>query len=279
MKNSDTNPLMPKVALIEDRINETDDTFSLKLSLLSEQKFSYSPGQFNMLSVPGIGEAPFSFSSLSNGHNSFIHTVRLAGNLTQSLAKLDKGGELHFRGPYGNGWPLEKAKGKNVIIVAGGIGMAPLRAVVYYLLKNKKSFGKLFLLYGAKTWDDILYKAELESWHKNKDVTVLISVDQLSTSTPANVRQGLVTTFFGELDVPLLQSITFTCGPSIMMRFVAGGLILDGQNPSDIFVSLERRMKCGIGHCGHCQIGAKYVCKDGPVFSLPDIKRFPDTLL
>jgi NAD(P)H-flavin reductase len=268
---------MPKLAIIKEKIIESDDTFSLRLSLLGQEKFSFKPGQFNMLGSSGIGEAPFSFSSLNADQKTFIHTIRLAGNVVNHLWRLNKGDKLHIRGPYGNGWPLDKAEGRNVIIVAGGIGMAPLRAVVHHLLQRREKFGKVFLLYGAKTQDDILYKQEIKSW--TKDITILLSVDELTGKAPLKVRQGLVTTLFDELDIPLSESITFTCGPPLMMRFVAGGLILDGQSPHDIFVSLERRMKCGIGHCGHCQIGAKYVCKDGPIFCLPDIQRFADTLL
>lgn len=230
-----------------------------------------------MLGLPGVGEAPFSFSLLDGKGREFIHTIRYAGNVVGALAKLRKGQRVHFRGPYGNGWPLEKLEGKNVIIVAGGIGMAPLRPVVYYLLKNKNKLGKVYLLYGARTPADILYKAELAGWANN--INVLLSADKVTEKGSLDVREGLVTTLFDQLDVSLSDTITLTCGPQIMMKFVAAGLILEGQNPKDIYVSLERRMKCGIGHCGHCQIGAKYVCKDGPVFCLPDIQRFADTLL
>ena len=277
MKKPGSNPLLPRVAVIDEIVSETEDTFSLRLSAVDGSNFSYRPGQFNMVGVPGFGEAPFSFSSLDTGQNDFVHTIRKAGNVVGALAKLKKGGTLHFRGPYGTGWPLDKARGKNVIVVAGGIGVAPLRPVVRYLMANSSVFGKVFLLYGARTPSDMLYKAELKRWAK--DVNVLLSADQLNGKGPLHVHEGLVTGLFDQLDVLLSDSITFTCGPQIMMRFVAAGLILDGQNARDIYVSLERRMRCGIGHCGHCQIGARYVCKDGPVFCLPDIQRFADTLL
>lgn len=230
-----------------------------------------------MVGVPSLGEAPFSFSSLDTGESTFIHTIRKAGNVVGALSKLKKGEKLHFRRPYGTGWPLDKAQGKNVIVVAGGIGLAPLRPVVRYLINNRRAFGKVFLLYGARTPADMLYKAELKSWAK--DIDVLLSVDELNGKGPLQVHQGLVTGLFDQLDVSLSDSLPFTCGPQIMIRFVAAGLILNGQNARDIYVSLERRMRCGIGHCGHFQIGAKYVCKDGPVFCLPDIQRFADTLL
>jgi len=193
------------------------------------------------------------------------------------LERLKKGQRVNFRGPYGNGWPLEKLKGKNIIIVAGGIGMAPLRPVIHYLIKNVHEFGEVYLLYGARTPADTLFKDDLKKW--STKINVLLSVDQINQETSLKVHEGLVTSLFDQMDIPLSDTITFTCGPQIMMKFVAAGLIMEGQNPCDIYVSLERRMKCGIGHCGHCQIGAKYVCKDGPVFCLPDIQRFADTLL
>lgn len=276
MRQENTNPLLPRVAVIEQRIVETKDTFSLRLSPQGGG-FNFNAGQFNMLGLPGIGEAPFSFSLIDEQKKIFIHTIRQAGNVVESLSKLKKGQKVHLRGPYGSGWPLEKLKGKNVIIVAGGIGMAPLRPVIHYLLKNKKDFGRIYLLYGARTSADLLFKDELAKWSKKIDV--LLSADEINQETTLKVHVGLVTTLFNQMDVSLPDTITFTCGPQIMMRFVAAGLILDGQNQSDIYVSLERRMKCGLGHCGHCQIGAKYVCKDGPVFCLPDIQKYADTLL
>jgi NAD(P)H-flavin reductase len=155
--------------------------------------------------------------------------------------------------------------------------MAPLRPVVHHLLENRGKFGKVYLLYGARTPADILFKNDLKNWSRKIDV--LLSADQLNQDHSLEIREGLVTNLFDQLDILLSDTITFTCGPQIMMRFVAAELILDGQDPGDIYVSLERRMKCGIAHCGHCQIGAKYVCKDGPVFCLPDITKYADVLL
>jgi sulfhydrogenase subunit gamma (sulfur reductase) len=227
--------------------------------------------------VPGIGEAPFSFSLIDGREKIFIQTIRQAGNIVSALATLKKGHKVHFRGPYGHGWPLQKLEGKNVIIVAGGIGMAPLRPVIHHLLEDRSKFGKVYLLYGARTPADILFKQDLTNW--SSKINVLLSADQLNQDHSLKVREGLVTNLFDQLDITLSDTITFTCGPQIMMKFVAAELILDGQDPGDIYVSLERRMKCGIAHCGHCQIGAKYVCKDGPVFCLPDITKYADVLL
>ncbi len=273
------NRLLPKLAIMEEKTWETADTCSLKITMAEDENFSFSPGQFNILGLPGYGEAAISFSSLVMNNKSFFHTIRLVGNVTRAICQLNKGDKLTVRGPYGNGWPLEKAAEKNLIIVAGGIGMAPLRSVIYYLLQNRKKFGKVFLLYGAKNEEYILYKEEIKSWSELTDISVWLSVDEKPKEKFLDLQVGVVTTLLNKIDVPLSDSLTFTCGPELMMRFVARNLILKGQSGNDIFVSLERRMKCGIAHCGHCQIGAKYVCKDGPVFSYSDIKRFADTLL
>jgi NAD(P)H-flavin reductase len=277
MKEAVTNLLLPQTAVLKERITESADTFSLYLSAANAKNFSYKPGQFNMLGIAGIGEAPFSFSSLDTGKREFVHTIRTAGNVVDALSKFRKGQKITFRGPYGTGWPMDKLKGKNVIVVAGGIGIAPLRPVIHYLIKNKSIPASIYLIYGTKTLTDILFKNELKKW--SKDINVLLSAEAINGKSSLDIQKGLVTILLSRIKVSPAESITLMCGPQIMMKFVAADLILKGQKSSDIYISLERRMRCGISHCGHCQIGAKYVCKDGPVFCLPDIKRFPDTLI
>jgi sulfhydrogenase subunit gamma (sulfur reductase) len=276
MKDNSKNPLAPAQVIIEERIIEAKDVFSLRLSLHNGSSFLPKPGQFNMLGVPGIGEAPFSFSSLDSDGKSFTHTIRMAGNVVDAISKLNIGDRLTVRGPYGSAWPLNIAEGKNLIIVAGGIGMPPLRPVVYSVLRNRDKFKKIYLLYGAKTVEELLYKDELANW--SKEIPVLLSADKLTQNSTLPITHGLVTRFFDQLDVPMTDTVTFTCGPQVMMKFVAAELIFKGHKSDNIFVSMERRMKCGIGHCGHCQIGAKFVCKNGPVFSLPEINRFPESI-
>jgi NAD(P)H-flavin reductase len=271
------NPLIANLARVEDKIEETADTISLRFSQIDSEPIAYSPGQFNMVGFAGFGEAPFSFSSLDAGDGTFVHTIRTAGNVVSALDHLKHGDRIAFRGPFGTGWPLSQARGKNLLIVAGGIGMAPLRPVVLHVLNNRDDFRDVYLLYGAKTSDDLLYERQFAEW--NEAIAVLLAADRVTGELSLPVQEGLVTKLFRSVHVPLSDTITFTCGPQVMMKFVAGGLILDGQRPEDIYVSLERRMKCGIGHCGHCQIGARYVCQDGPVFALSDIARFQDTLL
>ncbi len=271
------NPLVAEVARVEEKVYETTDTVSLRFSHVSSEPLAYSPGQFNMIGFGGFGEAPFSFSSLDAGDGTFVHTIRAAGNVVSALQQLERGDQVAFRGPFGAGWPLAEARDKNLLIVAGGIGMAPLRPVVHYVLKNRNSFSDVHLLYGAKKSDDLLYEREFGRW--SEQITVLLAAEQIQSELDLPVHEGLVTKLFKSVQLSLPETITFTCGPQVMIKFVAGLLILEGQLPEDIYVSLERRMKCGIGHCGHCQIGARYVCQDGPVFALADITRFQDTLL
>ena len=271
------NPLIGEPARVEEKIDESADTISLRLSQVGSEPITYSPGQFNMLGFPGFGEAPFSFSSLDASDGTFVHTIRAAGNVVSALDRLHPGERVAFRGPFGTGWPLVRARDKNLLIVAGGIGMAPLRPVVLHVLSNREDFRSVYLLYGAKTSDDLLYERQFTEW--NGTISVLLAADQVRGELSLPVQEGLVTRLLRSVSVPRSNTITFTCGPQVMMKFVAGALILDGQRPEDIYVSLERRMKCGVGHCGHCQIGPRYVCQDGPVFALADINRFQDTLL
>jgi NAD(P)H-flavin reductase len=271
------NPLLPEMARVEERITETADTISLRLSRVGFRPLACKPGQFNMLGLPAFKEAPFSFSSLADGDGTFVHTIRTAGNVVSALYRLKAGDSVGFRGPFGTGWPLDKAQDKNLIIVAGGIGMAPLRPVVEYVRKNRARFRDVFLLYGAKTPEDLLYKKELAEW--SDGITVLLAADEVRGEPLLPVQEGVVTKLFPRVHADLMETLTFMCGPQVMMKFAAGGVILDGQSPEDIYVSLERRMECGVAQCGHCQIGAKFVCKNGPVFALADIKRFQDTLL
>jgi NAD(P)H-flavin reductase len=271
------NPLIPQLARVQKKITESADTISLWLVPTGSQSLGYQPGQFNMLGLPGFKEAPFSFSSLEDDTGAFVHTIRAAGNVVSALGQLRPGDHVAFRGPFGAGWPLDQAQGKNLILVAGGIGMAPLRPVVEHVRRNRDRFGDVFLLYGAKTSDDLLFRRQLAQW--NEEIAILLAADRVRGELPLPVQEGVVTKLLPRVHTALSETITFMCGPQVMMKFAAGALILDGQSPRHIYVSLERRMECGVAQCGHCQIGAKFVCKDGPVFALADITRFQDTLL
>ena len=273
------NVLVPRVAVLEEKKLETQDIYTLKFKMMDNGTISFGPGQYNMLGVPRLGESAISFSTLPIGYNGFVHTIRMAGNVTRAICNMNVGDTVLVRGPYGNIWPLEKAEKKNVVIVAGGIGMAPLRPVVYTLLKNKKKYKKLFLVYGSKEEDIIMYKDELEAWDRSGNIKVLLSVDEEPNSCFLNLCKGLVTTLLDKIDVPLSESVSYVCGSEVMMHYVALELMQKGQKAKDIFVSMERRMKCGVAHCGHCQVGAKFVCKDGAVFNYQEIKKYADNVL
>jgi NAD(P)H-flavin reductase len=273
--NAVNNPLLPLRALITDVKFETDDVKTYSLSL-SDSSYSAKPGQFNMVGYPGVGEAPISLSStVSDGR--FQHTVRAVGKVTEFIERFRKGDELSLRGPYGSSWPLENTYGGDVLLVAGGVGIAPLRPVVQEILIKRDSFGKVTLIYGSRTPNNIIFTGEINLWRKH--IEVFLTVDEVPPHMKWDYDVGLVTQFLDKAAVNPAKTFVFICGPEIMMLFAARGVFLRGFLPSRVYVSLERRMKCGIAHCGHCQHGRKFVCKDGPVFLYKDISRLPDGLL
>lgn len=273
------NLIIPRTAVVDDIKRETSDVNTYIFRMNDEQPFVFKPGQFNMLGFNGIGEAPISFSSNMLANKSFAHTIRFVGNVTGMIKNLEPRDEVWVRGPFGNGWPMGLIDDADVLVVAGGIGMAPLRPIVNELLNGIESRKKFYILYGARTCDDLLFKDELRIWRNNDKIRTLVSVDEGPVNHKIIDEVGVVTTLFKRIDIDFEKTISFVCGPEIMMRFVAKDLILKGMPASSIYVSLERRMYCGIAQCGHCQIGAKFVCRDGPVFGYSDIKRFSDTLL
>jgi NAD(P)H-flavin reductase len=274
--NNTLRPFMARITFIK---KETYDTSTYGLQLKENPGFSFLPGQFNMVGIPEVGEAPISFSSEPGEKNKFQHTIRAVGRVTQAMAQRKKGDRLQIRGPYGRGWPLKEARGKNILVVAGGIGLAPLRGFLLYIWKNHNDFGKVVILYGARTPDDLLFKEELPLWRKKPNTQLLLTVDEIPPGTRWKENQGVVTTLFDRVGVSPDNTLALICGPEIMMRFVVVGFLQRGYAGSRLYLSLERRMKCGIGQCGHCQIGPKYVCRDGPVFSYREIRGLPDTLV
>lgn len=270
------NEYSPNIAVIKKIRKETHDTntYTLEFSDKKLQKsFSPAPGQFMMLSLFGIGESAISLSDTSN-NGSVTTTIRNVGSVTNAVLRLKEGDFIGMRGPYGNGWPLERAEGKNVLIVVGGMGIVPLRGVVNYIKNNRKKFGDLEIIYGARTPDDMLFRYEFEKWKQIKKTRMDLTVDELPIETTSKCKIGLVTSCFPSMKTHHKNAIVLVCGPEIMMRYAAKCLETIGFKDRQIYLSLERRMKCGIGKCGHCQIGLKYVCKDGPVFNYADIKPF-----
>ncbi len=269
------NPLLPESAVVLKTKQQTYDTITFTMALTGERqtKYRFQPGQFNMVSLFGIGEAPISISSEPERENSFDHTVRIVGNLTGALRQLEAGDLVGVRGPYGSGWPVDEAVGKDVLVVAGGIGLAPLRPVITHILANRPHYGKLEILYGARTPQDLLYTDEYESWRSALDCTVSATVDTVPEKQEWDGHVGVVTTLYKEMKTRPNNSVVMMCGPHIMMKFGIIGLEKDGFSPDNLYVSLERRMKCGVGMCGHCQTGPVHVCKDGPVFQYSRLQR------
>ena len=266
------DPMMPHSFRINSVRNETYDTFTIELSPQEiGENFYFSPGQFNMLYVFGVGEVPISISGNPAKSKTLTHTTRAVGTVTKAMRKLKKGAALGIRGPYGNPWPVEKAMGKDVVIVAGGIGLAPLRPSIYYFLAHREKYNKVILLYGTRTPEDILFLKELEQWRSRLDFDVFVTVDRGDKLWKGNV--GVVTTLISKAHFDVKNTIAMICGPEIMMRFTVMELQKCGMNFDNIFVSMERNMKCAIGICGHCQYGSKFICKDGPVFPYSDIKE------
>lgn len=259
------DPMLPRRWKIEKRIRETHDTFTLILSAIeSDNDFRFDCGQFNMLYLYGTGEVPISISGDPADHKRLVHTIRAVGNVTNNMSRLKPGDIIGVRGPFGTGWPIDKANGSDLVIVAGGIGLAPLRPVIYRALANRQDFGRVILLYGSRTPEDLLYRREIEKWRARLDVEVLVTVDRAVSTWKGNV--GVVTKLIPKAGFDPMHTVAMICGPEIMMRFTAAELMAKGVSKDRIYISMERNMRCGIGLCGHCQMGPTFICKDGPVY-------------
>jgi len=268
-----SDPMVPSPFRLQRVGRETDDTFTLELEPANGANgFSFAGGQFNMLYVFGVGEVPVSISGDPTKPQTLVHTVRSVGAVTQALHKLKRGDVLGVRGPFGSHWPVEEATGSDVVMVAGGIGLAPLRPVLYYLLSNRDKYGRVVLVYGARTPQDMLYRLELEKWRGHFDLEVEVTVDTATATWHGNV--GVVTTLIPRVQFDPLHTVAMVCGPEVMMRFTLRELEARGIGPENIFISMERNMKCAAGLCGHCQFGSTFVCKDGPVFRYDQIQAF-----
>ena len=256
------DPMLPRVARVMGSRRELGDVWTLDIDP-GVNGFAFAPGQFNMLYAFGVGEAAISISGDPAENGRLVHTIRAVGKVSEALTRLKAGDALGLRGPFGLGWPAEVPKGSDVVIVAGGLGLAPLRPSIYRLLANRDGVGRIALLCGARSPADILFRQELEHWRTRLDLDVEVTVDHAGADWHGNV--GVVTTLIPRAAFDPKRTVAMVCGPEIMMRFAAIELHKAGVSGDAIYLSMERNMKCAIGHCGHCQFSSDFVCRDGPV--------------
>ncbi|MGB9072494.1 MAG: FAD/NAD(P)-binding protein [Terriglobales bacterium] len=265
---------LPDIAWLADVCDETPDTRTFRLrfrDLKKGEDFHFLPGQFLELSVFGYGEAPFCIASSPTRPEAFETTVRRTGQLTDALHKLGEGDEVGVRGPFGNGFNVEAAHGKDLLFVAGGIGLPPLRSLIWNVLDDRSRFGNVTILYGARTPTDLVYKQELNEWGKRSDVEFHVTVDSAQPGWTGTV--GVVPLLFKQITFHPESTLAYVCGPPIMIRIVIQDLLALGFKEEAIISTLERMMQCGIGKCNHCAIGHRYVCRDGPVFNYGQIRE------
>jgi len=267
------DPMLPEPYRIHRIWQETDDTFTLELRpVTNHQQASFAPGQFNMLYVFGVGEVPISISSDPAQAPVIQHTTRVVGTVTKAMRRLKQGDVLGIRGPLGTHWPVEQGEDKDVVIAAGGIGLAPLRPALYALMQEREKYRKIVLLYGTRTPEDILYRHELEQWRGQFDLEIQVTVDRAASTWRGNV--GVVTAMISRAPFDPSNTLALVCGPEVMMRFTAMELGKRGVPNQSIYVSMERNMKCGIGLCGHCQYGPLFICKDGAVLRFDRVNDY-----
>jgi NAD(P)H-flavin reductase len=263
------SPMLPAVVRVREFIRETPDVFTLLLDAPPDYRFK--PGQFNMLYAFGIGEAAISLCGDPDEAATIRHTIRAVGSVTNALAKLKPGDAIGLRGPFGSAWPVKEALGRDVVIVTGGIGLPPLRPLIYHVMRHRADYGRVALLYGARTPADVVYASELDEWRARGDIQLLQTVDRGDSSWQRSV--GLVTALLPRAEFDPANVVGMTCGPEVMMRFTVFEFEKRGVPHDRLYVSLERNMQCAIGFCGHCQFGPEFVCMDGPVFRYDRIKQ------
>jgi len=271
--NGPREPMLTRPFRIQRVTEETADTFTWRL--VPERRgdaFPFEPGQFNMLYAFPVGEAPISISGDPGRPDVLVHTTRAVGTVSRAMRALKRGDVIGVRGPYGTPWPVDDARGGDLLLMPGGIGIAPLRPVLYHALAHRDTYRRVILLYGARTPADILYAGELEAWRGRSDLEMQVTVDRASGDWRGRV--GLVTALIPHAGLDPARTTAMICGPEVMMRFAARELETAGLPRERIYISMERSMKCGIGFCGHCMFGPVFVCKEGPVFRLDRVSRF-----
>ena len=268
------DPLCPHPAIVRSVEPETPGVATLRIEFQDrsrQEQYCVQPGQFNMIYVPGVGEVPISVSDAPLEGPGIGHTIRFVGRVTRVIGGLGPGAVLGMRGPYGRGWPMEQARGRDVVLVAGGLGLAPLRLVVKALLAERNQFGRLTLVYGARHPADLLYATEYSDWER-QGMEILVTVDCADQAWTGRV--GVVPVLFNRLRIDPARTVVLTCGPEILMRFAVSEALNRGVSDRAMYYSLERNMQCAVGMCGHCQLGPAFLCKDGPVFAHRQLAPF-----
>ncbi|MEA3350041.1 MAG: FAD/NAD(P)-binding protein [Chloroflexota bacterium] len=281
MKESIYNPQLTQLASVEE-LTGLETLFTVKSP---DGTLGHKPGQFVMVSALGIGEAPISISSSpSRSNGEFELCVRKVGNVTNALHNMKPGDTIGIRGPFGASFPIEKFRGKDVLFAPGGLGLAPLRSLINEVLDERDAYERVIILYGAKQRSELLFCDEVAEWLERDDVECFLTVDCEDTTDAWHAGKefdcniGVITTLFPDIDIDPENTVAATCGPPIMYRFVLQEMLKKGIPEDQIYLSLERRMKCGVGKCGHCQIESLYCCQDGPVFNYAEIKGFEEAL-
>ncbi|MBC8214500.1 MAG: FAD/NAD(P)-binding protein [Candidatus Marinimicrobia bacterium] len=266
-------PTISEITKIE-KFTDKEKWFEIRLP--NGDDLQHQPGQFVEVSLFGIGEAPISVTSSPTKKGAFELCVRETGMLTEVMHRMESGDKIGIRGPFGQGYDIDAMKGKDILIIGGGIGIVPLRSLINYVIDNRQDFGKLIICYGAKTPDELLYPEELKRWEKDDNIEFHLTVDQGDENWSGNV--GVITTLIPGLKLDLKNTIAAVTGPPIMYKFVLLSLQSKGLPDENVYMSLERRMKCGVGKCGHCQINHSYVCQDGPVYHYPTLKTMEEAI-
>jgi sulfhydrogenase subunit gamma (sulfur reductase) len=267
------NPLLPEPARIVEKRSFGSDihAYRLELDARARERFAFSPGQFNMVYAPGVGEVAISISS-DPDEEKLEHTIRIVGRVTRVIATLDVGDVLGLRGPFGTGWPLREARGRDLLFVTGGLGCAPVSGAIEYVFRRRGDYGRVAILHGVKKPADLIHRERFEQWRLHPDTQVLLTSD--TPDRHWRDRTGVVTELFDEVDFDPVRTVLLMCGPEVMSRYAARALGRRGLPEDRMYVSIERNMRCAVGLCGRCQLGPAFVCKDGPVFPLARIAPF-----
>ena len=278
MSEQAINHYMPHEAIILERIQEGPNLFTLRMKFTDpdiQDAYEFEPGQFNMLYLYGVGDVPISIVNDPLDSHIIDHTIRVVGRVTRGIDKLKAGDRIGLRGPYGRGWPMQQSKGKDIVIVTGGLGCAPVVSVINYIEQRREEYGRLNIVQGVKHTADLIWQDRYDKWRQLPNTRVMLAADVGEALWPWHV--GPVTSLFDQLMFNPDNVAVMMCGPEGMMRVVCRHMLDKGVPDSQLFLSMERNMQCAIGHCGHCQYGSKFICKDGPVFSYDEVRKLFQT--